>query len=103
MGWEIRGSSGRIYYYKKKKENGQVVSEYIGTGPHAARAASRVAAAQRKRVAAATIEQADRAAAAAREAELDAFCDLTDALVRAALLDAGYHRHHRGEWRKKRG
>jgi len=101
VGWETRGTG--TYYYRKRKVEGRVVSEYIGTGPHAARMASRVAAAQRKRAAAATIEQVEREAAVVREAELDAFCDLTDALVHVALLDAGYHRHHRGEWRKRRG
>lgn len=81
MGWETRGNSR--YYYRKRKVAGRVVSEYVGTGLHAARVVAQEAA--------------------AREAELDAFYDLTDALVGAALLNAGYHRHHRGEWRKQRG
>ncbi len=30
MGWEDRNV--RLYYYRKKKRNGRVFSEYIGTG-----------------------------------------------------------------------
>lgn len=33
---------------------------------------------------------------------LEALCDLTDGLLGATLLQAGYRRHDRGEWRKKR-
>lgn len=29
--------------------------------------------------------------------------ELADLLVQAALVAAGYHQHHRGEWRKRRG
>ncbi|MGD9893490.1 MAG: hypothetical protein AB7R89_17845 [Dehalococcoidia bacterium] len=36
------------------------------------------------------------------EATLAALCETTDLLVRAALLSAGYHQHHRGEWRRRR-
>lgn len=100
MGWEARGAG--TYYYRKRKVEGRVVSEYVGTGLHAAQVALRVVAAQRKRAATAATDRAEREQMAAHEAELDAFCVLTNALVQAALLDAGYHRHHRGEWRKQR-
>jgi hypothetical protein len=33
---------------------------------------------------------------------LDELCELTDLLVAATLVQAGYYRHHRGEWRRKR-
>ena len=101
MGWETRGSG--TYYYRKRKVNGRVVNEYIGTGLTARYVAANEAEARRKRVAATAKEREERATMAAREADLDAFCNLTDALVAAALLDAGYRRHHRGEWRKQRG
>jgi hypothetical protein len=39
---------------------------------------------------------------AALDAELAPLCALADALARGALLAAGYHRHHRGPWRKRR-
>ena len=34
---------------------------------------------------------------------LEEFCEVVETLARASLLAAGYHRHHRGEWRRKRG
>lgn len=100
MGWETRGAG--TYYYRKRKLDGRVVSEYVGSGPHAARVAARAAVAQRKRAAAVATERAERDQMAAREAALDAFCALTNGLVSVTLLDAGYRRHHRGEWRKQR-
>jgi len=101
MAWETRGSG--TYYYRKHKVNGRVVSEYIGTGLTARYVAVREAQARQEHNATAAKECGERAAIAAREADLDAFCALTDAFVAAALLDAGYHCHHRGEWRKQRG
>jgi hypothetical protein len=47
--------------------------------------------------------KAEREAAAALDAPLDELDDLADALVRAALVAAGYRQHNRGEWRKTRG
>lgn len=99
MGWEQRGN--RTYYYRAARVGGRVVKEYIP--PLAVQAA----------VAAADRDRADRAAAAAavRAAcgELDSLATvlepldaLADALARAAMLAAGYHRHHRGPWRKRR-
>ncbi len=101
MAWETRGSG--IYYYRKRKVNGRVISEYIGTGFAALYVASQEAQARQERADAAEKERAEQVKTTAHEAELDSFCGLTDALASAALLEAGYHRHHRGEWRKRRG
>lgn len=103
MAWETRGNGGGTYYYRKRKVDGRVVSEYVGSGPLATFAASRAAEDRRERAVAATTERAERDRMRADEAELDGFCTLADALARAALLNVGYHQHHRGEWRKRRG
>ena len=104
MALETRGKGGRSYYYRKRKlDDGRVVSEYVGSGPLATFAASRAEDDRRERAVAATTERAERDRMRADEAELDGFCTLADALARAALLNAGYHQHHRGEWRKRRG
>jgi hypothetical protein len=39
----------------------------------------------------------------ALDAQVDEVCRLSDLLTQAVLLAAGYHRHHYGEWRKRRG
>src|SRR5262249_7895212 len=52
-------------------------------------------------------ERADRRAEAAHIEALDAAVraleERTDLMARAALTAAGYHQHHRGGWRKRRG
>jgi hypothetical protein len=34
---------------------------------------------------------------------LNGLKDLTDLLLQGALMAEGYHQHHRGEWRRRRG
>jgi hypothetical protein len=93
MGWD----KGR-FYTRSRKVNGRVVREYLGTGEDAHEAARLVALARQQREAWGAV----REELAALEAPLDEMAELTDLLARAALAAAGYHRHHRGEWRKTR-
>jgi hypothetical protein len=98
MGWETR--DGRDYYYRKRRVGGQVVSVYVGGGLIGTLAAREDAHATHKRRA----ERDTRASpdVAAMDDALAAFAEYTDALATAHLLAHGYHRHHRGEWRKRR-
>src|SRR5262249_9638864 len=64
-------------------------------------AANRLARAE-ERTARLAAEQAERAALESRDAPLRELDRLADLLFRAALLAAGYRRHNRGEWRKRR-
>lgn len=74
IGWEVR--AGRWYYYRGRRDGGPVAKEHVGAGP-----------------------AADLSALDTAPAPLDA---LADAVARAALLAAGYHRPNRGPWRKRR-
>jgi hypothetical protein len=102
MAWETRNGQGR-YYTRSRRVGGRVVREYLGTGEVAELAARMDAidrAAQerdraRKRQAKATED--------ARDTELQAVCEAGLLWSRVALLAAGYHRHDRGEWRRRRG
>ena len=102
MGWEARGCGGRLYYFRYRKVAGRVNRQYLGAGPVAEvafaadvlRRADRRAAAEALRA-----EQARWAEAAAPLKELSCAADL---LTRAALLAAGYHRHSRSTWRRRR-
>jgi hypothetical protein len=101
MGWESRDGRGR-YYTRSRREGGRVVREYVGTGP-GVEAIARLDALDRERRA------DDRAAWMRERARLDdlaapvlALDALGEALADAALLATGYHRHHRGTWRKRR-
>ena len=102
MAWETRRGGTRRYYTRSVRREGRVVRVYFGTGPHA----EAVAAADRER----RVNRDARLAAArstlGRIAEADAkvkaLCDAAEAAARAHLLLAGYHRHARGSWRRRR-
>lgn len=98
MGWD----KGR-YYTRSKKVNGRVIREYIGTGQTAAVIAQIDAQKRNERRIRQAILKEEQTLLDGLDAELKAFIDLTDLAVQVVLTDAGFHQHHRGEWRKKRG
>jgi hypothetical protein len=98
MAWDSRG-----YYYRGKKVSGEVRREYVGRGP-AAQACAELDRLEREgRQADREAQDAERAALEALDEPMNELNDLADLVARAALLAAGYHQHHRGEWRKRRG
>ena len=101
MGWETRARGGR-YYTRSRKVNGRVVREYVGTGPLAELVAAGDAAERAERAEAAAALGAERERLAPAEAALTALDGAAEALARAALSAAGFHQHHRGEWRRAR-
>ena len=98
MGWE----RGR-YYTRSRKVGGRVVREYIGCGAFGSLAAQLDEVERHRRQTEAEQTRRLKADLAERDAPLDALAADCDLLVRGTLLAAGYRRHHRGEWRKKRG
>jgi hypothetical protein len=98
MGWD----RGR-YYIRSRKVNGRVVREYVGTGRVAELAAQLDALEREQRLLDALAVRDEKADLAALEGDMKALSETTDLLARAALLAAGFHRHKRGEWRKRRG
>jgi hypothetical protein len=101
MGWEARGGSGR-YYTRSVRQGGRVIRQYVGTGPHA----EAVAVADRERRTNLDARRVATRSALSRVAEADArvkaLCDAAETAARTALLLAGYHRHARGAWRRRR-
>jgi hypothetical protein len=100
MAWEQRGN--HRYYYRSRKIEGRVVNEYVGGGQAGMLAAREDESRRRTREAEQVALQADRDAFEAAAAAHDAFARSADALMTAALVAAGYHRHDRGQWRKRR-
>lgn len=101
MAWETRQRGGR-YYYRSRRVGGRVVKEYLGAGAIAewhsdADALDRAERRDVREDERAALEPVDTASALLAEmgAELDA-------VVAATLTAAGYRRHHRGEWRRRR-
>jgi len=101
MAWETRNGGGR-YYTRNKRLNGRVVREYIGTGPVAELIAAHDAERRAER-------EEERATRNGRKDELERIAALVDrcwsnasTLAAATLVGAGFYRHHRGKWRKRR-
>ena len=100
MAWETRGN--RSYYYRSVRRSGRVVKEYVGAGVVATLGARLDELARERRA----IERQDRVAERDRYEGLETqtleLIRITDALVAATLTVAGYHRHDRGAWRRRR-
>ena len=96
MAWEARG--GGRYYYRVVRDGGRVRRLYLGNGPVAELAARDVELRRAERQARARSQaRLESAEAASRE-----LAELTDLLAQVALVAAGYHRHDRGKWRRRR-
>ena len=80
-----------------------MVREYVGGGPVGELAAAEDAARRDRAATERAALLADRERTAGPEALLVALDAAADALASAALVVAGYRRHHRGAWRKRRG
>jgi hypothetical protein len=92
MGWENRRN--RKYYYRSRWVGGRVVKEYVRGGDEI-----KAAEADAKRAAALRSLRQKLAALEAAIAPLHEFADM---VTEAAMIVAGYHRHDRGPWRKRR-
>ena len=102
MGWERRVRGGR-YDTCSRKVNGRVVREYVGGGLAGELAAGTDAQVRGERATDVHAWREERARIATADAALMDLCELTEVLVHGALLVAGYHQHHRGDWRRSRG
>src|SRR5262245_48575507 len=97
MGWEQRGSYW--YYIRRYSVQGRKVRQSYGRGL----AAIQAAALDDERRAAKEQARALRRELEALGNDVLTSCRLVDRLLQAHLLLAGYHQHHRSEWRKRYG
>jgi len=98
MPWETRKGKGR-YYTHSTRVDGKVVRTYIGKGERAEKIADAVE--YRKAARKALVEE--QRAPDHIDRIVDHLDDAVDSIFRQTLVDAGYHQHQRGEWRKRRG
>ena len=101
MGWEQRGN--RSYYYRSVRSGTRVTKEYAGGGLMGVLAEEFEAEQREKRAYEADRRRRERATWAALEQPARELDDLADLLMAASLSVAGFHRHDRGEWRRRRG
>lgn len=102
MGWETRKRGG-LYYYRSRWERGRVRKEYVGSGYVAQLAAQLDAIEREERETKARDEMAELDQLEALDTELAELSHNVTRTMRAELERAGYHRHHKGEWRKRSG
>lgn len=101
MGWESRARGGR-YYVQKQRIGGKVVSRYLGGGEIGILAAQLDALQRQKREDARETERRYRADMEALDRQSAADFATVETILRQTLAAAGYHRHKRGEWRRRR-
>jgi hypothetical protein len=99
MGWESRGNG--IYYYRKRRVDGRVVSEYVGIGKVAHLISQLELIERDKRLTEREGLKAQIEREKASDQQLDQLSAQLDALVRAVLVADGYHTH-KGQWRRSR-
>ena len=100
MAWEKKKRGKGKYYYRAERRGGQVVKQYMGSGPKAIAAAKADAAVKNAR-------EADKTAADALAADLAKLDDIegqaadeVELMVQAGLIVAGFYQHH-GTWRRR--
>jgi hypothetical protein len=102
MSWEQRNGRG-LYYTHSRRENGRMVRDYYGKGELAQITADLDAIGRQARLLERDARAEERAWIAAVEDPLVEFGRAVDLAVSSELLVAGYHRHDRGPWRRRRG
>lgn len=100
MGWEQRGH--RRYFYRTHRVGSRFVREYVGGGLAGYLAAQEHEERRKEHAAARAALERDQEAFAAAAASHQTLERIVDGLMTAALAAAGYHRHDRGQWRKRR-
>jgi hypothetical protein len=99
--WERRERGGP-YYTRSRKEGGRVVREYVGGGVLGEIAALEDEYERRRHQEEAAFWKEERERLEELATPIEEMCEVAEILARAALLAAGYRRHNRGEWRKRR-
>jgi len=99
--WERRERGG-LYYTRSRKVNGRVEREYVGTGPLGELAARMDAEDRQRREEEKAAWREERERLEGLASLVDELCQDAETLAHATLLAAGFRRHNRGEWRKKR-
>ncbi len=82
--------------------NGRVEREYVGTGPLGELAARMDAENRQCREEAEAAWREERERLEELASLVDELCQDVETLAQATLLAAGFRRHNRGEWRRKR-
>jgi hypothetical protein len=94
--------NGRPYLYQSKRRGGRVTSEYRGSGTDALLIDALETIDRGERDEDIRQQRSERKQLDDLERALDDLAEQARDLAREALSAAGYHQHHRGDWRKRR-
>src|SRR5262245_41513058 len=100
MAWETRRGRGR-FYTRSVRRGDRIIRVYVGTGPAAEAAAAEDVARRLEREADFEARRQEQGHQRRQEVLLRELFVLTDLVLAAALTLAGFHRCHRGPWRRK--
>src|SRR4051812_547187 len=102
MPWKRRGDT--VYYYRSVRVGSRVRSEYKGSGEIGELFAeiSEVNRTTRRKLREADLLDVEHFQVEQRRLGFDDYCRRVENLARPALEAAGYRRHKRSEWRKRR-
>ncbi|MEN6371848.1 MAG: hypothetical protein ABFD64_07515 [Armatimonadota bacterium] len=101
MAWELRNGCGP-YYTRSIRRGRQVIRQYVGKGLLGEQAAQADVEMRLERDAKQQEETESLALLKSSEGMVIDLYDAVETITRAQLLQAGYHRHNRSEWRKRR-
>ena len=101
MAWEQRERGG-LYYTRSRREGGRVIREYVGAGVLGEIAALEDEYERRLREEDAAFWEEERERLETLSAPVDELCEAAETIARAVLLAAGFRRHNRSQWRKRR-
>ena len=99
MAWEPRGNN--IYYYRKKRIDGKVISEYVGKGVRAQKIASMYLAVKEKKKKEDDNIRQQKKQFYLLNNQIIQMSLLSDQMVGYFLTTAGFHKH-KGQWRRRR-
>ena len=94
--------NGRPYLYRSVRRGGRVTSEYVGSGVDAQLIAALETIDHDEADFKRWQSREERKELDDLERALDELVERARDLARVALTAAGYHQHHRSEWRKSR-
>ena len=94
--------NGRPYLYRSIREGGRVKSQYLGRGEDALLIDALEAIERDEKDYQRHQERTERKELDDLEHAIEAMTQEARDLAREALSAAGYHQHHRGDWRKRR-
>lgn len=100
MGWKTRG--GRAYFYQSERVGTRVVSRYVGSGETACLLAKLEAIERQKREIKTFDLRAQREWVERLADRIARACRTLTVAAEAIIEESGYHRHHRGPWRRRR-